>query len=357
MTISQSTSQQILIVTQAFDPHADELIVLLRYLEQEPLRLNTEVIPADSLLSYTFSSGKHSAMSSPSLSSGPTVADQPIEPLEHYTLLVDGRLIDARRVGAVWWRRPAPYQFVGTLQPEEYRFAVAETEQAMHSFWLALMAQGCYWMSAPPILALARNLPEQLRRAHHYGFALPRSLVTTRSGKVRALYQETGGQVVYRVLSGLTSATEDGHVEPPATSAILTQDHLAALDAMVSVPGLFQERLPAQRLYTVVVLGDQIFTAQTTQTLEQVPHWWSPQTYELMYEPVSLSPALTARCQTFVQSYGLEFAVMQLAIGPQEQIFFVALDPVGPFLWLEQQCPDLRLCEALAMRLVWGLSR
>ena len=60
------------------------------------------------------------------------------------------------------------------------------------------------------------------------------------------------------------------------------------------------------------------------------------------------------RCRAFVRSYGLEFGVMQLALGPGKEVFFVSLDPVGSFLWLEQQCPDLRMSEVLASRLVAG---
>jgi len=346
MTLPERTLRQIVIVTQTFDPHTDELLVLLRYMGQEPIRINTESIPGDALLSYTFANcqdglkpGAHSALAS---------AD-----LERYTLFIDGRLIEAEQVGAVWWRRPAPYQFVGSLQPEEMHLATAETEQAMQGFWLALSAQGCYWMSAPGAIALARNRLEQLRRAHRYGFATPRSLLTTRAGHLRTFYQETGGQVVYRTLSA-----QDGHqsLPPQGSSALIGQEMLEALEDMVSVPCLFHQSLEASRFLQIVVIGTQVFSAQTTGEPSQVAHWWSPEVSELSYEAVALPDDLVERCRTFVHSYGLEFGVIQLAIGPDERLFFISLDPVGSFLWLEQQCPDLRMSEALAGRLIAGAT-
>ncbi len=136
MTFSEQTSRHIVIVTQAFDPHTDELLVLLRYMGQDPIRINTECIPGDSLLSYTFAGSEHCLAPENTAQGGTAPADS-----GHYTLFIDGRLIEAEQIGAIWWRRPAPYRFIGTLQPEELHLATAETEQAMQGFWLALSAQ------------------------------------------------------------------------------------------------------------------------------------------------------------------------------------------------------------------------
>jgi hypothetical protein len=348
MTLSERTSRQIVIVTQAFDPHADELLILLRYMGQEPIRVNTEAIPGNSLLSYTFSDFEHHLTLDDVARSSAGSADA-----GRYTLLVDGRMIEAKQVGAVWWRRPAPYQFIGTLQPEELRLAIAETEQAVQGFWLALSAHGCYWMSSPEALARARNRPEQIRRAQSCGFATPRSLLTTRAGHLRAFYQETGGQLVYRTL-----ATQDEHqgLSPQGSCALVSEEMLAAFEDMVSVPCLFHQHLAASRFLQVVVIGAQVFAAQSASELSQITHWWSPAVSELSYQPAVLPDSLVDRCRLFVQSYGLEFGVIRLAIGAGEQFFFVSLDPAGSFLWLEQQCPELRMSEALARQLIAGTA-
>jgi hypothetical protein len=348
MTFSEQTSQRIVIVTQAFDPHTDELLVLLRYMGQGPIRINTECIPGDSLLSYTFAGSEHRLAPENMAQDGTEPADS-----GRYTLFIDGRLIEAEQIGAIWWRQPAPYRFIGTLQPEELLLATAETEQAMQGFWLALSTQDCYWMSDPMVIALARNRPEQIRRAHRCGFAIPRSLLTTHSGHLRTFYQETGGQVVYRMLS-----TQDGHqcLAPQESGALVSEEMLAVFEDMVSVPCLFHQRLESSRFLQVVVIGTHVFAAQTSGKLSQVAHWWSPEVSELSYEPAALPDDLVERCRTFVQSYGLEFGVIQLALGPGGQLFFVSLDPVGSFLWLEQQCPDLRMSEALAGQLIVGMT-
>lgn len=121
MTVGKQTERHILIVSQAFDPHTDELLVLLRYLGQEPIRLNTEAIPANSLLSSHLSRGQARVGSACSWEREPGDGSR-------YTLLLDGRTFEAEHIGAVWWRRPAPYQFAGELSPEEQRLAEAETE-------------------------------------------------------------------------------------------------------------------------------------------------------------------------------------------------------------------------------------
>ena len=351
MSTAKPVQGQILIVTQAFDPHADELIVLLRYMGQEPIRLNTEAIPANSRLSYTIVRGQERSAFDDTV--GSRTAPQEAG---SYTLFIDGRQIEAERIRAVWWRRPAPYQFAGDLQPEEARLATIETELAMQGFWLALNSQDCYWISAPSALTIARNLPEQFRRARSFGFATPYTLVTTRAGQAHTFYEETEGQMVYRMLSSLVTSAQSGQQPPTANATRVHEEMLASLEGMVSVPCLFHEHLPARRFWVVVVIGNEIFAAQTTGTklMDEVPHWWSPQVTKLSYEPLFLPDRLKERCRAFVRSYGLEFGVMQLALGPREEIFFASLDPVGSFLWLEMQCPDLNMSETLASRLIAG---
>jgi len=346
-----SSSQSILIVTQTFDPHADELLVLLRYMGQEPIRVNTDAIPGDSLLSYTFARGAD-LVSDDSTHYGATP-----EYLAHYSLFLDGRLIEAQSVGSLWWRKPAPYQFIGTLQPEELHLATAETEQAMQGFWQVLLAQGCFWISPPASLARACNLPEQIRRARHYGFATPRSIITTQAEQMRTFYQETQGQMVYRMLSGLITPTDGYQSSTAHVSAVpVNLEQLALFETMVSIPCLFHERLPAWRFLFAVVIAGHVFVAQTTKeaSFDQIACWWSPQICELPYEPAVISDKLVDRCRAFVQSYELSFGVIQFAYGPDEQLFFVSLDPSGSFLWLEQQCPTLHMSEALAQCLIDG---
>jgi hypothetical protein len=125
---------------------------------------------------------------------------------------------------------------------------------------------------------------------------------------------------------------------------------------MVSVPCLFCQRLEASRFLQIVVIGTEVFAAQNTGELSQVAHLWSPDVLHQSYEPVSLPDHLVERCRTFMHSYGLEFGVIQLAVGPEEQLFFVSLDPTGSFLWLEQQCPDLCMSKALAKCLIAGIE-
>jgi hypothetical protein len=225
----------------------------------------------------------------------------------------------------------------------------------MQAFWLALEASGCYWISAPAALCASRNLPEQIRRAKSLGFATPRTLLTTRPGHLRTFWQETGGQLVYRALSSLRPVTQAGTAVPVGAVPV-SSEQLLAFEEAVSVPSLFHERLPATRFLQVVVIGEQVFAAQTNEDVSSIAHWWDQEVQLVAYEPVELAEACTPALLSLVRSYGLEFAAVQLALGPDAQLFFVSLDPVGSFLWLEQQCPSLGMSESLARQLIAGAA-
>jgi hypothetical protein len=163
------------------------------------------------------------------------------------------------------------------------------------------------------------------------------------------LWEATRGRLVYRLLSSLQPGLPVGERAVP-----ITEQALAAFEERVSVPCLFQEQVPARQFVYVVVIGEQLFAAGSQEEGEGL-HWWSPGIARLSYEPIELEDAVARQVRALVQSYGLTFAVVTLARGRDEQLYFASLDPVGAFLWLEAQCPDLPLRETLARHLLKGV--
>lgn len=141
--------QQIVIVTQEFDPHADVLIVLLRELGHDPIRLHTADFPLQAQASAHFDGTRW----------------QGTFTTRKHTLVLE-------EIRSIWWRRPDSYVLSPDLTAEEKRFAAREVDHALQGMWCGLEEQ-CYWMSFPPAIQKASYKLSQLQQAARLGLQVP----------------------------------------------------------------------------------------------------------------------------------------------------------------------------------------
>ncbi|NOK60019.1 MAG: hypothetical protein GFH27_549291n212 [Chloroflexi bacterium AL-W] len=323
--------RQILIVTREFDPHADEMLLALRYMRQDAVRLNLESIPTHSLFALDYN--------------GTAWTNK---------IIVDGRPINVERVGAVWWRRPGMYHLPDGLSQVEAQFAIAEINQAIHGFWGSMH---CYWMSHPHAITTAQSKPEQLYRACHFGFTISRTLVTTNPSQAQALYESCEGQVVFRVMSdpALVVMEHDPaspeHVSHATPSTRLEQHHLEMLDSICMVPCMFQEAPPiSSRLY-IVFIEECLFAVEAhVQLVDGVEQ-------EVAVEQVTLDDAFAQQCIEYIRSYNLRFSVLTFVRTKQNQLLFTEHDPTGQFMWMQHEVPTLHLIELMAQTLIDHATR
>ncbi|MEM8531853.1 MAG: MvdC/MvdD family ATP grasp protein [Chloroflexota bacterium] len=323
--------RQILIVTREFDPHADEMLLALRYMRQDVVRLNLESIPTRSLFALDYN--------------GTAWINK---------IVVDGRPINVERIGAVWWRRPGMYHLPDGLSQIEAQFAIAEINQAIHGFWGSMH---CYWMSHPHAITTAQHNPEQLYRACHFGFTIPRTLVTTNPAQAHAFYESCAGKVVFRVMSDPALVVMEHDPASPeqvshATPATrLAQHHLEMLDSICMVPCMFQEAPPMiSRLY-VVLIEEHLFAVEAQiQLVDGVEQ-------EVAVEPVALDDALAQQCIEYIRSYNLQFSVLTFMRTKHNQLLFTEHDPTGQFMWIQHEVPTFHLIELMAQTLIDRANR
>ena len=335
---------QIVIVTQMDDPHADDMIVMLEALGHEPIRLNTDDIPSSTSISLDFSK------------SSPDWAGT-IE------ILTNGRIIDVEQVRSVWWRRPAAFGLPEDLTEQEREFAEGEIEHVLRSLWASLE---CYWVSRPDNIRRAGWKGEQLRRAARLGFEVPRTLITTDPAKARDFYETCDGRVVFKVMTdpflGAPKISLRHPDRPPpepyeTTTTLVTEAELALLDTVRFVPCMFQEYVPKDIELRVTVIGDEIFAAEIhSQADSRTSVDWRHHNVEIPYRRAILPAAVAKRCLALVRGYGLNFSAIDLVLTPDGRYVFIENNPNGQFIFVERLVPELGMTEALASCLIRGAN-
>jgi hypothetical protein len=172
------SKDQIVIVTQTDDPHADDVIIALERKGHDPVRLNTDEIPQSARISMTWNN------------------DRPFEAA--IDVLSSGRTMTAEDIRSVWWRRPAYFGLPADLSVQESQFATEELDHALRSLWASL---DCYWISEPERIRRASWKGEQLLRARRFGFDVPQTLVTTDPDEARDFFYRCGKRMIFKVMS------------------------------------------------------------------------------------------------------------------------------------------------------------
>ncbi|NOK58996.1 MAG: hypothetical protein GFH25_541218n27 [Chloroflexi bacterium AL-N10] len=337
--------QQIIIVTQQNDPHADDVIMKLRELDHEPIRLNTDDVPIHTLLTFGISNQTKSWNGA-------------------ITIQTNGRVIEPDHIQSIWWRRPGAFALPKELSARERIFAQSEIEQVLMGLWASV---DCYWMSHPDHIRHASWKEHQLQRAAQIGFDIPRTLITNDAAEARDFYEICQEQMIYKVLSDpylgareLALQGVDESVEAIATSTtLISEEELTYLDTIRLAPCQFQEYIPKKTELRVTVIGDTVFAVEIDSQAHEESRidWRALPPEDLSWRQVHLPSALVDKCLAFVHNYHLNYSAMDFIVTPDDRYVFLENNPNGQFIWVEMLVPELPMIDTLAHCLIRGANR
>jgi glutathione synthase/RimK-type ligase-like ATP-grasp enzyme len=328
--------KRVLIVTNRADLHADIVSAKLAAMGGAPFRLNLDDFPKHFSLNLEFTHGRWGG---------------------ELVYLPSGDTLSVGDIGAVWMRKKARFSFLSEdLAPQEQAYAEGEMEHVLFS---VLYSLDCYWMSHPAALRGASWKGEQLLRAARLGFRVPPSLVTSRRDGVDAFRAKMGGDIVFKSLSSPSLAAEAVSPEERIAGALpttrITDEHEAALDAVVELPCFFQQYVPKRYELRVTVIGNRVFAARIdSQEDARTVVDYRDFSAEIRYTAERLPPEIEHRCLELVRSYGLNYGAIDLIVTPGGEYVFLENNPAGQFLFIEELVPELNMTGALAECLLEG---
>lgn len=334
---------QIVIITQKNDPHADDVILVLNTIGQQCVRLNSDDIPLNTNLSLEISNNSTDWKAK-------------------ITNNINNLTIDFDDVRSIWWRKPDKYLLPTSLSHQEREFAKIEIDSVLSGLWASTDA---YWVSHPDNIRLANLKVTQLKRAIEVGFDVPRTLITTHPDEAREFYESCKGQMIFKVISDPflamdkidhTNFGEDLTVQATYTT-LITNLEIAHINSVKTVPCLFQEYIPKQAELRVTIIGDDIFAAEITPKTDKhaVVDWRHPDA-DVVYKKILLPPEVVERCFALVRSYGLNFSALDLILTPDGQYVFIENNPNGQFIFIEMLVPELKMIESLVSCLIRGAN-
>jgi glutathione synthase/RimK-type ligase-like ATP-grasp enzyme len=168
-----------------------------------------------------------------------------------------------------------------------------------------------------------QSKPYQALHIRRCGLRTPTTLLTTDPQAARQFYEEFGGQVIYKSISGVRSIVRR-----------MKTEHLARLPLLQHGPAQFQAFIPGDnvRVHTV---GNRWFATRIRS--EAVDYRYAhDEGCSLAMEPTTLPPSVAAACLRVAHELGLLLAGIDLKETPQGDYYCFEVNPSPGFIYYEQ---------------------
>jgi hypothetical protein len=297
----------VLIITNDHDSHADYVVRELHKREIPVFRFHPEDFPHACSVSIEIRDGH---------------IDGEIRNALHRVALGD--------VGAAWFRR-SRNMFIGRVNMTSEK--LTDYVYAQSSATLAALCDGLrtLWVGHPYALRRAEVKAVQLAEASKAGLKTPKTLISNDPAQVAAFVEGLGGvECALKPLLAIGVTDERGYHLPLTTTLPPGQ----ALDAVALAPTIYQPYVDKAAELRCVVIGKKIFTAKIdSQGDERTRKDWRGA--KRKHEIFSLPEHIEAAIRRLMDSFGINFASIDMILTPEGEFVFLELNPNGQWLWLE----------------------
>ncbi len=261
------------------------------------------------------------------------------------------RILEWRRVRAVWYRRPvAPIVADAIVDPGVRKFASDEAYDFLRGLWYSL---SCFWISNPDSIRRAEHKIVQLNEAHRIGFTLPRTLISNSAEEVRDFFRTCPDGIVAKPLFlGFLHHNNEGKF---IYTTRLAEDDLSADDEIQFTPSIYQQYVPKTADIRVTVVGDRVFATRITarNLPANIPDWRCVDLTDLDHAPYELPDEEKRKCVQLLKMLRLEFGAIDYVLDEAGQHVFLEINPNGQWAWLES-ATGVNISAAIVDHLVAG---
>lgn len=299
----------VLIITNDHDEHADAVIRELNKRDVPVFRFHPEDFPHACSVSLAIQDGRIQGQ---------------IRNADHRVAFND--------ICAAWFRR-ARNLFEGRVSLTSEKLDNYVKGQSGRTLIALCDSLQTLWVSQPYKLRRAEVKALQLAEASKAGLKTPHTLISNDPEQATTFVDALGdAECAIKPLIALGVTDEQGHRLPLTTT--LPPGH--SLESVALAPTIFQPYVDKAFELRCVVIGDRIFSAKMdSQANENTSIDW--RAGEPDHEIFALPDQVEASIRRLMDSFGLNFASLDMIVTPEGEFVFLELNPNGQWLWLETE--------------------
>lgn len=304
----------ILILTQAFDPHADHVAQMLAARGAEFVRFNPADFPVHASLSVGYASnGKLRSC-----------------------LRLEDKVIDLARLQSIWSRRPqSPVAHEQIQDPAVREFITRDCQTFVQDLWDTLP---CRWVPGhPAAIQRAQLKVSQLRVAAELGMELPPTLVTNSRQEFLNFYDEHNGNVISKLAGPAFDRTIAESAGLCRYTEVVSKRDVAYAGTLQYCPVILQAYVPKRVELRITVVGQNVFAAEihSQQTHHTKYDWRRYDLSRTPHLPHTLPAEVQEHCVRLAERLELCYGAIDMILTPDGRYVFLEINPSGQYLWIE----------------------
>ena len=232
---------------------------------------------------------------------------------------------------AAWFRRAGNlYETRLSMTSEKLDNYVKTQSQATVSALCSSLQT--LWVSHPLTLRRGEVKALQLAEASKAGLKIPHTLISNDPERATTFVDALGdAECAIKPLLAVGVTDEQGGFRMPLT-AMLPRGH--SLASVAHAPTILQPYVDKAFELRCVVIGERIFSAKM-DTQADAKSRIDSRGGEPDHEIFTLPDEVEASLRRLMDSFGLNFASLDMIVTPEGEFVFLELNPNGQWLWLE----------------------
>ena len=257
----------------------------------------------------------------------------------------------------VWLRRFSATRLGDEVAAVDRPFAELESYTFLKALLFSFADRG-RWINTPAAKDKAQHKPDQLRCAAASGLLIPDTLITNSKEDALGFLTANAGKVVAKQFHPIEWKTSRGIAKSRTTR--VSARHLEQWRPFELAPTIFQRAVEKAYEVRITVIGGDVIGARLDVVGDGAGHvdWRlarvSGQRLEAAASPV---PEGIRTCiMEMMRRLGLAFGCVDAIVTPDGEFYFLEVNEMGQFLWLDDLCPELVLLGKFSSFLVHGTT-
>jgi len=265
--------------------------------------------------------------------------------------------IDAKSeipIRTVWSRRFGRLHLGDHVSPEDREIATRECGHFLNAMRYCVGADA-FWINPYRVEFFATSKAVQLRLADHCGLRVPDTLMANDIDAIRAFLRQHGS-VIYKPY--FPPQWQDEQRCLYGFARVLSEALLDDPQAVQFCPGIYQPQIPKAYEARVTVMGREVLACRIDATTEsgEIDDWRTAHIGNKPFRvaPIALPESVRNSCFALMRALGIVFGCFDFTVDHDGKWYFLEVNPMGQFLWVEHECPEIPMLEAFCNFLIAG---
>lgn len=325
--------KKVLLITFSNDNQCIEMISdAIRKKGGTPVRFNTDLYPGDISLSLDDNNGRWNNI-----------------------LKTPEGTFNLSEFESVYYRRIRIGENISNLL--EDKFVSPAVNESRRTFFSMLAALDIFQLDSFLNVRRASHKQLQLQVAHSLGLLVPKTLITNDPAAVKQFKKKCPAGMISKMQESF--AIYENGVENVVFTNLMEDDDLEEMEDLKYCPMTFQEAIPKKVELRITVAGDKVWTAAIdSQKMDNAKDDWRKEGLAFLNDWVEypLPEEIKAKLLKLMDRLGLNYGAIDIIVTPDDKYYFLEVNPVGEFFWLELK-PGFPVSDALADVLLGNAKR